>query len=181
MDVNTGERGRSPSDKRAEFEDTYYAQAIDGDAVLIYSHRGAERVLHGVFALDGITPSQIRQLSLGLPEIPDPDPQPVQAPYGEAEARVMQRQRLMREEEERKRREQVQSLLEACPVWDPDHEGRRAFYERFGDLYLDLYELNVQNLTLVLSEHYGVTKQTIRNWRQKAMDLHFLDIPKGDN
>ena len=174
-------RERSPSDKLGQFQDSYFAQAIDGDAVLIYSHRGAERVLHGVFSLDGITPSQIRQLSLGLPEIPDPDPQPVQAPYGEAEARMMQRQRQMREEEERKRQERVQSLLDACPVCDPDTEGRRAFYERFGDLYLDLFELGVQNLILVLSEHYGVTKQTIRNWRRQAMDLDFLDIPKGDN
>lgn len=174
-------RGETPSDNLGDFEESYYAQAIDGDAVLIYSHRGAERILHGVFSLDGITPSQIRQLSLGLPEIPDPDPQPVQAPYGEAEARMMQQQRQLREEEEHQRQERVQSLLDACPVWDPDSEGRKAFYSRFGDLYLDLYELNVQNLTLVLSDHYGVTKQTIRNWRQKAMDMDFLDIPKGDN
>lgn len=170
-----------PGDKLGEFEDTYYAQAIDGDAVLIYSHRGAERILHGVFSLDGITPSQIRQLSLGLPEVTDPDPQPVNAPYGEAEARMMQQQRELREKAEKKRQEIMRVLLDACPVWDPDREGRMAFYERFGDLYSNLYDLNVQNLTLVLSEHYDVTKQTIRNWRQRAVDNGYLDIPKGDN
>jgi hypothetical protein len=87
----------------------------------------------------------------------------------------------LREKAEQKRQEIVRALLEACPVWDPDREGRMAFYERFGDLYGNLYDLNVQNLTLVLSDHYDVTKQTIRNWRQKAVDMDFLDIPKGNN